>query len=333
MTAASDSRRTSVALPLRLYVGIVGAYVALIGWWVYFFSRLGDNLAAQLAANGRALDPEQASALRAELGRTARMFLFEGGFLGLLLLASVMLVLRSLRREVALGQQQRNFVSAVTHELRSPLASIKLYLESLATGRATGEKAARYVSHAQQDVERLESMVEDVLTTRQLDEGRLRAQLVPLDLAAWVREACARLGERYTTEGVTLRLNAPAPAPVNADEQALLRILDNLVSNAVKYGGEGGVVEVGVSSQGGRVELSVRDHGVGLPEGEAAALTEPFVRGGDEQVRTRPGVGLGLFIVRELVAAHGGRLRLRSASAGAGTCAVVELPRAAELAS
>lgn len=330
MSSARGTRRTSVAQPLRLYVGIVGAYAALIGWWVFFFSGMASRLAARLAATGHALEPAQAEALRDEMDRTARMFLFEGGFLGLLLLGSVLLVLRALRREVALGEQQRNFLSAVTHELRSPLASIKLYLESLAQGRATGEKATRYMAHAQEDVERLELMVEDVLTTRQLDEGRLAVHLEPLDLARFARDAGAQLADRYAREQAVLVVDAPGPAPVRGDVVALRRVLDNLVSNAVKYGGEAPRVELAVTASAERVELSVRDHGPGLPEMEAAELTEPFVRGGDEQVRTRPGAGLGLFIVRELVAAHGARLRLRSASDGVGTRVSVDFPRATD---
>lgn len=320
----NDGRRI-VTRALRAYLVIVVAYVALIGWWVYFFSSQPDRVQADLADIGHPLDEAQVDALRDASGGDARMFLFEGGFIGLLLLGSALLVLRALRREQDLGAQQRNFLSAVTHELRSPLAAIKLYVDSLLGGRVTGEKADRYLRHARQDVERLETLVEDVLTARRLDEGRLPHEREPLDLAELVRDSFPRFSARYATEGVELTLEAEGRAPVEGDRDGLLQVVDNLVSNAVKYGGEAGPVRLSVERSGARVHLAVRDSGPGVPAADSARLTDPFVRGGDEQVRTRPGVGLGLFIVREIVSAHGGRFRLVTSDSG-GTTALVDLP-------
>jgi signal transduction histidine kinase len=334
-----------VARALRLYVAIVVAYVALIGWWVFFFSGQAARLQTRLHGVDLALDDAQLRALDELSAGDARMFLFEGGFVFLLLLGSVILIVRALRQEAALGRQQRNFLSAVTHELRSPLAAIKLYVDSLLGGRVSGDKAQRYLRHAKQDVERLETLVEDVLTARRLDEGRLPYAHEPLDLAELLREALPRFQSRYADgatapaahaaagdpganpKPVELRFDADGAALVDGDRSGLLQIVDNLISNAVKYGEGGGPIELGVRRVGARVQLHVRDRGPGLPTGESARLTEPFVRGGEERVRTRPGVGLGLFIVREIVAAHGGRFRLSSGGAdGPGTTALVDLP-------
>lgn len=322
-----NKRSVGVARALRLYVAIVVAYVALIGWWVYFFSTQAARLQVQLDGTGRALDAAQLEVLHEIADGDARMFLFEGSFLFLLLLSSVVLIVRASRREAALGLQQRNFLSAVTHELRSPLAAIKLYVDSLLGGRVSDEKAQRYLRHAKKDVERLETLVEDVLTARRLDEGRLPYHHEPLDLAELLREALPRLSAHYANGFGDLQFVEEGAATVDGDRAGLLQVVDNLISNAVKYGGESGPVELSVRRSGARVHLAVKDCGPGLPPGGVARLTEPFERGGDERVRTRPGVGLGLFIVREIVAAHGGIFRMSSGGqGGTGTTVTVDLP-------
>lgn len=310
--------------PLRVYAAIVVLYAVLVGWWVFFFSRQAQVLAGRMEAAGGALDAGQRRALEDATAESMRMFLAEGGFLLVLLLASMVLVVRSARSQVALARRQRDFVSAVTHELRSPLASARLYIESLLLGRADGEKATRYLTHAKQDLDRLGQLVEEVLTTRALVEGSVDLQLEAVDLCQLAETRCARLRELHA--GAELQLSTAEPVTVRADRRALEQILDNLVSNAVKYGGAQGRVLVSVSTAGERGRLLVRDHGPGLQGAKATELTRAFVRGQDEDVRTHPGVGLGLFVVRRLVDGLGGLLSLRDADPGPGLLACVDLP-------
>src|SRR5688572_12142371 len=119
---------------------------------MYFFAHQGEFLLRRIERQGAALDERQAAALREATGASMRMFLFEGTFLGLLLVASLFLVLRSLQRELAVHRQQSNFLSAVTHELRSPIASARLFIDSLLAGRAEGEKRERYLRNARKDL-------------------------------------------------------------------------------------------------------------------------------------------------------------------------------------
>ena len=311
---------------LWLYVMVLVLYAALANWWVYFFFNQADWIVAHVRNAGGDLAPAQVDVLREVTSRTAGMFLFESGFLFVLLAGSAFLVLRALRRERLLVQQQRNFLSAITHELRSPVASARLYVESLALGRVEPEKQARYLQHAGEDLQRLSATIDELLEGRQLLERGLAVHPEPLDLADAVRRGVERLAAPHAASGASFAVQAPQPVAALADPVAVDRILDNLLSNGVKYGGSPARVEVGVRAHGRWAELSVRDHGPGLRGLDRARIFDPFVRGGDESVRSRPGVGLGLFIVRELARLHGGEVTAQDDLPGGGACFTVRLP-------
>ena len=311
---------------LYTYGAVVALYVLVFAWWMFYFAHQSEFLATRLQRGGVELTPVQMEALRAATDESMRMFLFEGGFLGLMLLAGVFLVVRSLQREIAAHRQQRNFLSAVTHEFKSPITSARLYVDSLLLGRAEGEKRERYLRHARQDLDRLLAMVDQLLESARAAERGALVSLERLDLSRCVQDALAELGKEPEYAATRLDVHANGPVPVQADPRAVRTILRNLLSNAVKYGPPEGPVEVRVGSREGRGELAVRDFGPGLQGADAKAIFEPFVRGGDEHVRTRPGVGLGLFLVRELAAAHAARVRAGAPADGAGLEVRLSLP-------
>jgi signal transduction histidine kinase len=315
---------------LYWYLGVVALYVLVFGWWIVFFLRQSDYLLERMAKHGIEFTPDQAAALKQASDTSMRMFLVEGTFLGLLLAASVGLVLRSLHREVALHRQQRNFLSAVTHELKSPLASARLYVESLLLGRAEGPKQERYLRHALEDLDRLRALVEDLLKTAQLSSTGPRVAPERIDLGRYAEQHLARLVREESGERAQLSLEVSGPVPVDVDPDALETVLRNLISNSVKYGGDAPHIDVAVASEARRALLRLRDHGRGLDGADAREIFEPFVRGGNENVRTKPGAGLGLFIVRELTRAHGGEVSAGDAESG-GFEVQIRLPLAGEI--
>lgn len=301
---------------LYSYLAVVALYVLVFGWWMFFFLRQSDYLLARMARQGVELAPEQVEALRNASDTSMRMFLVEGAFLGVMLAASVALVVRSLHREVALHRQQRNFLSAVTHELKSPIASARLYVESLLLGRAAGDKRERYLRHALEDLDRLRVLVEDLLSSAQFSTTGPVVHPERVDLARYAERELPRLVREESRERADLALRTDGPVPVEVDGKALETILRNLISNAVKYGGDDPRLEVEVARDDSRAVLRVRDHGRGLAGADAERIFEPFVRGEDENVRTQPGAGLGLYIVRELARAHRGDVSAGEAEGG-----------------
>lgn len=301
---------------LYTYWAVIALYGVVFGWWMVFFWKQGDLLMRRMQRMGVTLSSEQGEALRAASDESMRMFLFEGAFLGLMLAASVALVLRSLHREVAVHRQQRNFLSAVTHELKSPLASARLYLESLALGRVPQDKQERYLRHAMEDLDRLRAMVEDLLQSARLASAGPRVEPERVDLTDFAAQRLPQLVREVSHTPTELVVERGEPVTVDADPVALETILRNLVSNAIKYGGESPRIEARVGRNGELARLTLRDHGPGLAGADPERIFDAFVRGGDENVRTRPGVGLGLFIVRELARAHGGAVTARNAPDG-----------------
>lgn len=317
-------RKRNVHWPVRLYAAITLAYIALMTWWVTFFARQGTTLSELAREAGVPFGPVQREVLSNSSRDTSHMLLYEGSFMGVLMITSAWLVARSLRHERALARRQRNFLSAVTHEFRSPIASARLCLDSILLGRTDEAKTERYLRMARVDLDRLSTMAEDVLATRALVEGRGPMRFETVNMSDLAQRAIAARREGPLASEVPLRVEATEAVRVEADPTALGRLLENLVSNALKYCGGQGEVVVSVSRSGDMGVLEVSDAGPGLQGANPKKLTTAFVRGGDEQLRTQPGVGLGLHIVDQLVVAHEGKLTF--IDQGQGLTVRVELP-------
>ena len=242
---------------------------------------------------------------------------------------------RAFRRQQHLSELKSNFVSSVSHELRAPIASVRLLAESLDRGRITDETKRRdYFRLIGQECRRLSSLIENVLDFSRIDQGRRRYEFEPTDLLA-LAEQTTSLMEPYASEReVKLRLDRPAhlDPPPTLDGKAIQQALVNLIDNAVKHSPAGATVEIAVT--GGTADsapplaLSVTDHGPGIPPADRERIFEPFYRRGSELRRETPGVGIGLSIVKHVAEAHGGRVRVEG-EVGQGSRFVIELPRAA----
>jgi signal transduction histidine kinase len=259
--------------------------------------------------------------------RRLRMFVSEGSFFLLVVSLGVFIIFHALRREVALKKQQSNFVSAVTHELKSPLAAIRLFAETLEIREFDAEKRRQYLRAIQKDVDRLEMLVVNLLTVARLESGQVKLHPQRTDLARDVAENLEGMRELLAERGVRLDLElCEGEVPVESDGLALQTILRNLVDNAAKYGGEGSTVHVKVAREGGRALLEVRDEGIGFASSEKERIFQKFYRVGDEMVRRVEGSGLGLYLVRALVRRGGGEVTAESEGPDRGSTFRVSFP-------
>jgi len=315
---------------LYSYIAVIAVYALVFGWWMFFFVHQSEFLVSRMSRSGVTLSDDVEKALRSATDESMRMFVFEGAFLGFMLLASMFLVVRSLQREVAVHRQQKNFLSAVTHELKSPLASAKLYLETLLLGRADGQKRERYLRNAHADLERLQQMVEQLLESARMSSTGPPVRIERVELRAELARLVEDLRKDPATAEATVSMKPGDDAQVMADPQALRGMLHNLLTNAIKYAGPQPRVELSTRNEGGHAFVRVRDFGPGLKHADARRIFEPFVRGGDELVRTRKGVGLGLYMVSELARAQRGRARVATDLEGSGFAIEFSLPLARE---
>ncbi len=248
-------------------------------------------------------------------------------------IASVVLASRTVARQVALARARSEFVSSVSHELKTPLSLIRMFAENLVAGWVPEERRTEYYRVMLGESERLSSVIDNVLDFARIEAGGREYRLRPADLVALTREILERYQHALRSDGIRLVEKLPArPLEAEIDPEAFGRVLVNLLSNAVKYIGDGERrVVVSLCRQGERAVLAVADTGVGMDADTARRIFEPFWRSTDPESTVRTGSGLGLTIVRHIARAHGGSVRVDSVP-GRGSTFTVEFPLRAEAA-
>ena len=246
--------------------------------------------------------------------------------LAFMIVGVVMYLILSIKA-INLSRRQSNFIDSVTHELKSPIASLKLYLQTINRRAMSAQEREDFLKYMLEDIERLDMLINHLLDAARLDRSRLQAEAEEIDPAAVIR-ACA--------EGVTLRYQAPPqivqldlePCIVRAAKVDLELIFRNLIDNAVKYADDDNPrIDVTLRADGEkRIVVRVSDNGRGIPLHQRRKIFGRFMRLGSELERDKPGTGLGLYIVRTLVGRLGGKIRVRDREGGSGTVFEVQLP-------
>jgi two-component system phosphate regulon sensor histidine kinase PhoR len=223
------------------------------------------------------------------------------------------LVFHDLTRLKQLERQREEFVANVSHELRTPLSLIKGYTETLLDGaRSNPEVAERFLKIIERNSQRLDLLIQDLLTISALESGRTKVDLQPVDLHLLVDKVLSFLQTKADNKNVKLANELPE-FTVNADANRLDQVLANLVDNAIKYGRvEGNVTVGGKKMDDGGLEIFVRDDGPGIPPEALVRVFERFYRVDKARSRDQGGTGLGLAIVKHIVQAHGGEVRCES---------------------
>jgi signal transduction histidine kinase len=225
-------------------------------------------------------------------------------------------LLREVTRERQALQAKDELLAIVGHELRTPLSAIKGY----------GHLMARQLATVQEQVQRLDELISDVLDAARVDTGRLNLRREPLSLRQLLDGACERFGAAHPTR--KLVLDARADGLIQGDVNRLGQVLDNLLSNATKYSAADTTITVQCDLDGEWARIAVRDHGVGIAAEHLPRLFERFYRVRGDAAAAQPGFGLGLSIVRDLVEAHGGGVEAISDGPGTGSTFSITLPLA-----
>lgn len=251
---------------------------------------------------------------------------FFGTLLFLLLIAGLGLLVYLLVREVRLNERQSNFVSAVTHELKTPVASLRLYLDTLQMRDLPETRRHEFYGTMRQDLDRLNATINNVLHAA-MYHGRSSAEPRPLDLARLTRRSIDLTRTRFQLPAESFSYEGPESLTLVGDPGGLETAVLNLLDNAVKYSRDPVRVEVELGHDGdGLARLSVRDHGIGISRAHLRFIFNRFYRIGSEVLRSRTGTGLGLFIVRSVVKRHKGTVWAHSAGPDRGATFVLTLP-------
>jgi len=292
-------RRKSIAVFVVLGVGLsIGAVALNVGWIIVSWENVG------LLLVGIVVFP--------------------------LVIAGVVINSVFLVREIRRNEQHEAFINAMTHELKTPVASIRLYLQTLQNRPVDEAKRQEFYGVMLEDSDRLLSTIEQVLRAGQYGVRRRRASPSPIDLTALVSDyvSLARIRHRLAPEMLTFRTPPSGERRfVLGEEDELKAVVSNLVDNAIKYSGPQIRIDVELEqTDDSTVTLRVRDHGIGILPAEQKRIFKRFYRIHSSIGRRVNGTGLGLFIVRSVVARHGGKVYAESDGPGLGSTFVVQLP-------
>jgi signal transduction histidine kinase len=268
---------------------------------------------------GRSIEDEVRSTAMIKMGLI--------GFIDLMLGAGLFLVYSNVKREIHLSRLKSDFVANVSHELKTPLALIRLFAETLELGRVPGEEKARqYYRIINKESQRLTQLINNILDFSRIEAGRKQYRFVPTDVGRIVREVVDAYRFPIEQQGFTLEVEMADDLPeVAIDPEAMEQALLNLVNNAIKYSSDQKYLKLQVRRDGERMLIAVRDKGIGVAKADHKRIFEKFVRAENTLVHTTKGSGLGLALVQHIMEAHGGTVELES-TPGEGSTFTLVLP-------
>ncbi|MCK5125842.1 MAG: HAMP domain-containing histidine kinase [candidate division Zixibacteria bacterium] len=320
---------------LIVFIALTIFCIVQLSWWIVYHINSAKET-AQLEKQNYLLQSEDADIpievvleIEERQRRMVIMFISESCFFILIILLGAYQIYRTLRQSEALKRQQLNFMHAVTHEFRTPITSLRLYLETLQSGNIPPDKTAELYPKMIDDTNRLESLIDNVLQAGNLSQGDYKLNLVETDLSRDVKDYLAATDPFIKRQNGSLTSDIEPGIKARTDAKAFIRVINALVDNALKYSAKGEkLIRVILRKENNNALLSVTDMGIGIDASEQKKVFERFYRVGDENTRTVNGTGLGLYLVREIIEAHDGKASVWSEGKDKGATFTITLPLA-----
>jgi signal transduction histidine kinase len=303
--------------PIFVFVGVQVAWIGLMVIWVYWYFK--NNLKLE----------EFAEKLRPEIfdSEFTWVILLEGSFLMLIILAGVYVIFVYWNKQARLNRLQSNFVSSVSHELKSPLASIQLYLETMKYQKVSSRDAGDFVETMLTDTARLSGLIDNILESSKADPKAMRLQFQPVEIGEFLKEVVEAYKRQFEERNCRLQLDLDGAGVLKVDKRALRMVFNNLIGNALRYSPAGAPLTIEVRNRKKYCDIHFIDQGIGIEKKDQKKVFKKFYRAQNVDTQNIEGAGLGLFISREILKNHKGRLTVESGGRGKGTRFTVSLPR------
>jgi signal transduction histidine kinase len=264
-------------------------------WWGYHLFQLNEEV----------LSSDEA------LNKKYMMIIGEGIVFFSILLFGIVKLVSSVKKEMELNRQKRNFLLSVTHELKTPLASVKLNLQTLKKRELERETQQNLLEKSESEVVRLENIVNNILTVTRLENSTKIFENVMFDLSHLVSKQTGLMSQNYGAKH-SFKTNIQEGVDFLGDPGLVSLVLSNLLENAVKYSPADTEIRVRLTQSNGKIDLIVADQGIGIQKEDRDKIFNKFYRSGNEEVRQTKGTGLGLYLVRNLVAEYKGEISVKS---------------------
>jgi len=302
--------------PIFVFVVVQVAWIGLMAVWIYWYFKNSQNL----AEFAKKLPPEL---LESDFNWVV---LLEGGVLMLMILAGVYVIFVYWNKQSRLYQLQSNFISSVSHELKSPLASIQLYLETLKYQKVSSEEAQDFVETMLSDTERLSDLIDNILESSKSDPKSMQLQFSSVDIVLFLQETIAHHQKLFEDKQCVIQLKFNDYVKVSIDGRAMRMVFNNLIANALRYSPAGTVLTIEVRRDQKFCIIDFIDQGFGFDKKELKKVFKKFYRVQNQETQNIEGAGLGLYISRQIIKNHKGKINVFSEGRGKGTHFMLSLP-------
>ncbi len=330
---------TRTAGRLRIFTWIIIFYMlmALIWWSILLFSKNKDAFDAkielikmEMILSG--INPTQENIessatyqlLKSKYKNQEYMIYGEGAIFMFSLGIGIWLMNRGFVKEIKIAQIQKNFLLSITHELKSPLAGIKLIFETIRKHNLDRDKMHMLTTNGLNDTDRLNELVDNILLAARI-EGTYQPVFKPVDLKIIIETAIQEQISRHPQ--VFVQHNCPSNIIIELDQHGMITVVNNLIDNAIKYADKDPIININLfDTESSKIKIEIKDNGIGIRPEEVPFIFEKFYRVGSEETRKTKGTGLGLYIVKGIIRAHNGTIRVEN-NIGGGSVFIIELPK------
>lgn len=309
-------RRHTLFYHITVFVIAQLLWLMLLGLWIYWyvsnyiiFQQVGNKVAPQLIYDG------------------TNVIILVGGIILLVAISFVMsLTFRHLNVQLKITRLYDNFIANITHELKSPLSSIQLYLETLGSRDVPLERRKEFISMMMKDVNRLKNLINSILEISSIEQKKVAHNYVICEAEPTLRELLAQSMEHYNLKEPAIKIFGSANCEFVVDKNALKIVFDNLIDNAIKYTTKPFELVISYMVVKDKVTIKIKDNGIGIPAKELRFIFNKFHRIYNKNIPNVKGTGLGLYLVREIIKNHGGKISVQSEGLNKGTTFYIELP-------
>jgi len=283
--------------------------IAALVWWFVALQNQNNLMANMLLSGLKKDDPHyiaKVTLIETARNRKIAQYIGEGSTFLALILVGAVFVFRATRRQIRLSHQQHNFMMAVTHELKTPIAVAQLNLETLQKRKLDEDKQHKLINNTLQEANRLNTLCNNILLAAQLDAGAYKPIQQEINLSTIIIGCAKNFITRYPQRKIVTAINEGLF--ITGEELLLQMLTNNLIENALKYSPKEATITVKLIESNNKVILQVIDEGLGISDSEKKQIFEKFYRSGDENTRNTKGTGLGLYLCKMIALGHNGQI-------------------------